>query len=132
MLVTAVSLNALNLMDAAFMIARQTLIALSALSPRRSIMVDRQNDSPEWIRYQPLARPIGFEVLLLRPNAPDRRADFDTLKATVAAEALVPLVWTESAVTYQLMVAAEEFVANAWFTTASGRLTAPEATPITL
>jgi hypothetical protein len=128
--ITSVELNALDVMDGAiYDVGRPTVIALSAMSPRSAVLVQRQNAPPVFQRFQPEPRTVPLEILLKQKMAPDRRDAFETLKAA-AGFGLVPLVWVEGAATYTLLVAVEEFVPNAWFTRATASAIAPDPDPV--
>lgn len=130
--VTNVILGGLSIHDnVKYAVANDTLTTLEAMAPQNPIMVDMTNRAPVYIRSQIQARPVGLTVFLLRPNALDRKVDYDALIAAADPSAgLVALTWVDSGgPTKSLLVHASSFIPSNWFSRASSEMIAPNPIP---
>lgn len=129
--VTNVTLNGLLIHeDNKYAVGADTLTMLEAMSPYEPVLVDMAHRHPVYIRSQVQARPITLVVYFLRPDANDRKLDYDALLAAVdPSTGLKTLSWTDGATTKSLRVIASSFIAVNWFASASGELVAPNPEP---
>lgn len=129
--VTNVTLNGLLIHeDLKYATGADTLSMLEAMSPHEAVMVDMANRHPVWVRNQIQARPITLVVYFLRPDANDRKADYDALLAALdPSTGLKSLSWTDEISTKTLLVTATSLVPANWFASASAELVAPNPEP---
>ena len=134
MAVTNVTVGGLSIHDGTtYAVSADTLTMLEAANPESAVMVDMTRRHPEYIRSQPEARPITLGVYMLRPNAVDRKTDYDALvAATSNAAGLFTLTWTDGSVTKQYLVHRSSCVPETWFFRAALELTSPNPTPVTV
>ena len=113
-----------------YAVATDTLYALTAGDPSEPKMIEMASRYPAYGGIIQKARTVPLLVFLLRRNALDRRADFDTLLAALDnGSGLVQVQWTEDLVTKRYLCHVSALTSTQWFTRASADLTAPNPTP---
>lgn len=129
--VTNVTINGLVIHeDTKYAVGADTLTMLEAMAPYEPVMVEMAARHPVYIRSQIQARPITLVVYFLRPDANDRKTDYDALITAVnPATGLKTLSWTDDVSTKSLQVIVNTFIPARWFPSASAELVAPNPQP---
>jgi len=132
--VTSVLVNGLQIHDGVkYAVSADTLPLLEGMSPNQPIMVEMANRYPAYVRQQPQARPVTLVVYLIRPNALDRKTDFDVLKTALdTSTGLATLTWVDTTgptVTKTLKVHCASLTPANWMARASAELIAPNPEP---
>jgi hypothetical protein len=130
MLVTSVMVGRVSLLElvdsTTYAVATETLYALTSSVPSTPRMVEMAGRAPFYGGRTPTARTIPLLVFMLRPNAPDRRDDFEALKTALDDSiGLVELRWTEGGSAYRYWCHVGSVAASLWYTRASADASAP-------
>lgn len=118
-----------------YALLNSAVFALYAASPQLAITMDMQQRYPYFLRRQPQARTLEFEVKMLSGAADTRKSKYLALVAALRPSslgALVEISWVDSATTRVYYVYAENMIAGSWFQTMAATLIAPNPDYTTL
>lgn len=132
MAVTSITINGLEVNDGITYISGAPMLsALRATTVKTPVMLEMQNNTPWFVRYQPKAREFPLIVYLLEPTYQLRAAAWDALAAALDVDVPFPVSWTENGDTHTLLVVTSDaIVPDTYFNRASGTLQAPDAVPV--